>query len=783
MLKEGIIICSNQTKMNILNNYSESNTFANFKFYTLNSFIEKITFKVNHNAVLYLMEKYNYNTSFSNLILNYLPYIKDVVNNTEKVLHLKEIYIKLLEEKLLEIDNDFFLSIKDTNITIVEEYTKKDINFIKNILVSNNVTSIHTHTITDKPDYNKILALNLLDTLDDELKYIFNDIKNKLKSNPKLSLNNFKLCNLTEEYDLSIKRISKSFNMPILNKRGVNFTTSILYKEFTNIFNNYSNYDDLVLNLTLLDKYELYNELINIFNKYDFNKFKYEFILEVITFEFEKSKYKNTILNEYIEVIDINNYTKKDNTFIYFIGFNQDNLYKINSDTDYLKDSTKELISLNTSIDKNEFNKSVFINFLYQNIDNITITSKSKSLFKLFELPYITKELNMNIVHIEQDLVNNIIEDTLYVSNKIDESIKYNIKDVLVDKYFNKHLNYKTYSNKYTKLDKALYNEFKKPVLNLSYSALKLFYECKYKYYLKYILGLSKMDSSLALDIGNFIHNSLEKSYELDFKFEDVTNEFIGGHESMKSKFYLEKAKKVLEKLIDYNFKNENKSELNKVKLEEKIEINLTEDIIFKGFIDKVIYSTESDGYVAIIDYKTGKDIVSLDNLEHGFNMQLPVYLYLIKNSTTFNNPTILGFYLQKVEIVKNLDNIEESFLLQGYTINNKGLIPLLDPEYAQNSFIDKLKIKNNGDFYSNAKVVSLKDQEDIYNTVDKLIKNCVSDINNLNFDINPKYINNTNRSCNFCEFNDICFKTNKDIVTLENKKFEKKEESINGMD
>ena len=34
--------------------------------------------------------------------------------------------------------------------------------------------------------------------------------------------------------------------------------------------------------------------------------------------------------------------------------------------------------------------------------------------------------------------------------------------------------------------------------------------------------------------------------------------------------------------------------------------------------------------YAVLIDYKTGKDVLSLDNVEDGFHLQLPAYMYLL---------------------------------------------------------------------------------------------------------------------------------------------------------
>ena len=55
-----------------------------------------------------------------------------------------------------------------------------------------------------------------------------------------------------------------------------------------------------------------------------------------------------------------------------------------------------------------------------------------------------------------------------------------------------------------------------------------------------------------------------------------------------------------------------------------------------------------------------------------------------------------------------------------------------------------------------------------IYDKVDEQIQKTISNIENCNFDINPKIYNEKNISCTFCKFKDICFKTPKDEVIIE---------------
>ena len=56
---------------------------------------------------------------------------------------------------------------------------------------------------------------------------------------------------------------------------------------------------------------------------------------------------------------------------------------------------------------------------------------------------------------------------------------------------------------------------------------------------------------------------------------------------------------------------------------------------------------TNSDFMVDLFMFSTTQNIKS--TIEYGIGMQLPVYLYLAKNSNKLSNVKVAGFYLQKV--------------------------------------------------------------------------------------------------------------------------------------
>ena len=66
------------------------------------------------------------------------------------------------------------------------------------------------------------------------------------------------------------------------------------------------------------------------------------------------------------------------------------------------------------------------------------------------------------------------------------------------------------------------------------------------------------------------------------------------------------------------------------------------------------------------------------------------------------------------------------------------------------------------------AKVISEETKEELVEYTKDYINKTTDKILDGKFPINPKYYNGKNVSCEFCEFKDICFSKEKDMVYLE---------------
>ena len=281
----------------------------------------------------------------------------------------------------------------------------------------------------------------------------------------------------------------------------------------------------------------------------------------------------------------------------------------------------------------------------------------------------------------------------------------------------------------------------------------------------------------ISIDIGNAFHKVLELSFKDGFDFDNAFNDELNKAKDIITKFYLNKHKLALKEIIKINKDNLDSSHLNNVLTEKKVAVEYSYpiNITFKGFIDKIIYTTKDDKtYVAIIDYKTGSPEIDVSKVKYGLSMQLPIYLYLLKHASELKNVVVCGFYLQKL-IPKQasagsdyFDTLKDGIKLQGYSNSDKSILSMLDPGFESSSMIKSMKVKKDGEFYPYVKTLSSEDMNEIASMVEDKIVDALNQICECNFDINPKVVEGKNVGCAFCEFKDCCFFNHNDLCYLD---------------
>ena len=765
-----IIITNESNKLKLLNKLNNNKVFNNNKFITFKELKKKLFFDYDDNTLEYIMTKYNVNINIAKIYLDNMYFLKEIDN--DKVIFLNKLKKELDDNKLLIYNPLFKKYILNQEITIYG----KDILTKEEKLILNNLN----YKIETTPTYSFKPYVYEATSIKEELEYICIEIKKLLHKG--ININNIKLI-ADKEYYKYIEYYFKLFNIPINIDNNSSFLSLSISKEFLNLYDN-KDIDEVIDILSR--KYSNVNELITIINKsvhVKGTRIRKEFIKR----DLKLCKVDNTLYKDAITIHSLDEvFDELD--YVFLLGFNMGSYPKTIMDDDFLSDNIKTKLGLDTSLELNRINKDNIIK-LISNIPNLTISYSLNDFNKVLYPSSLIDDLGLGVKNIDIDKKVSFSKkySELEYAMDLDNLYKYNDESKYLKIYQNNlNIPYREYNNKFTNIDNTLLKERLEEGINLSYTSLETYNECSFRYYLAKILNLDVFEESFKTIIGDIVHHILEIGINREIDIEKEISLYIKDLDfefKERELFYIHILSKEIDFLLKYLNEQKKVSSLNNYLFETELNVEKEYDgvnVNFKGFIDKVMSTKYNDKEViAVVDYKTGDKNIKLDTLEYGLNMQLPIYLYLLKTSDRFKNSIIAGFYIERVlnnvlnrDKLKSLETLKKDNLrLSGYTNSNETIISLLDSNYKDSKMIKGLRFKKDGSFYSSSKVLSNEEMDNLIIKVNEIIDDVIKNIVEGNFKINPKVLGGKNISCTYCKFKDICFKTKDDEVILEDSK------------
>ncbi len=762
-----IIISTKENKKKILRENSRNKHLYNLKFYTFKELKKKLFFDYDLTTILFIVKKYHVTIPIAKIYLENLYFLKDL--DHEKVKFLNELKKELDKKSLLIYEKAFSSFIKNKKIIvydypILSKEQKLILNEIKANIEYQNIAKAYEPTIFEAK------------SIDEEVEFVINKIAELLIKN--VSLTNIKII-ASSDYNNLLTRYLSIFKIPFNNQPNHSFYSTLIAKDFLKNYNNYSLEENI---MHLSEKYQNVNELINIINrsvKIEDKQLRKEFIIE----DLKQAKVKEQSFLEALEITNLNT-SFSDDDYVFLLGFNVNSYPKIKKDTDFLPDAIKMKLGLDTTTDYNTYEVSSIINKIHS-IKNLIITYKLKdysgTCYPSVLLNKFTNEIKPVIL--DATISYSKLYSEIKYAKALDNLSKFNIisKDLALYQN-NLDIPYSKYNNNFKGIlpeyiSKKLNNE-----LTLSYTNLEMYQECAFRYYITKILHLDIFLENFKTILGSIMHHILELGLIKDIDIPLEMIKFIKEKDydlNAKEFFYLEEFGKELTNILSIIKKQQTHSQLNNYLFETEVFVYKDKDdfkITFKGNIDKVMYKAiDNNEVLAVVDYKTGNTNITLKNLDYGLNIQLPIYLYLLKKSDRFANSKIAGFYIQKISTQKEAiqfkkshqELIENRLRLQGYTNSDEYLMKLIDDDYKSGNILANVEFKKDGTLSSKSKVLTNKEMDDIIIKVDEIIEEVITNILNANFAINPKIIDNKNISCTYCHFRDLCYKQKKNEVIL----------------
>lgn len=770
-----LIIVNDSDKKRIIKKVNTLKELIPGKIMGYREFLKKIYFDYTEEAVVYIVEKYQVTKEIAEIYLQNLYYLDFKKTENKKITFLTNLYQDLKNNhKIIEYPI-WKNKLKKLKI-VFYHITKQDKYFINTYELCQKITD--TQIINQEhPKITKPISVIEYANIEQEVEGTCTEIIKKIKEG--YLPNQIYLTNLTETHRNLLKTYGNIFSIPFHLKEKSLTNSSIILVDF---LNNYSNGIEESIK-QLLEKYSSPEEteciqwIISICNRYSFIKQedrKKDFILEDL-------KKGRTIQSENANAIQEINFQEQElesNEFLFILNVNEGKFPRIYKDDEFLSDVEKEILNIDKSDERNEKEKKICLEKINA-IKNIQISYSKKEESVECYPSSILEKIPHTIKTYQEDLVHSHLYNQILLGRKMDELRKYGTqKDHLYSlqaTYDAKK--YNSYQNDYHKI-----NETIKSPIKLSYTTLDTFFHCSFRYYLDNILKLNLYEETFDKQIGTLFHQILKESYEPNFDFEKSWKENAKNVKiiNAKEKFFLEKLKEDIQRDIFVIEEQDAKKQyqvMTEVPITYEIENTNT---ILKGIIDKIYWKKENnETWISLIDYKTGTPNTNLDYLTYGLNLQLPIYLLLLKK-LPLENIKIIGFYLQKIlPQIKEKDKIHteeelkrKNLMLQGYSVDVESRIQSFDPTYENSKLISGMKKSSKG-FYAYSKILSEEQIEKMENIVNQLIKKANQDIQNFNFPINPKRIGNKLIGCDYCKYQDICYRKEENIDNLKETKLQ----------
>ncbi len=766
-LDDALVICTTAFKNNVLKKASEEGIFLNCKFMSLEEFIKNYFFDYDFKAVKYLTDNYDMEIDVAETYLNNLYFIENKKYNNEKLDILVKYKKELAENKLL-FENPLFSSyLKKWEKIIVTGYGRLD-KFYRDIFTELKAEIIEFDLKEKEFEYHSF------DTMEKEVQYLYNRISQLLEK--KVDINNIYVMNAGSCYESYFNRYNEYFHFKIEQRNEDSFSSLTIVKKFIEILKGK---DKLAINDFIVRNSESKHiaTIVSIINKY----VQIEEYTDLIIDELKDTRIKNESYTNIVRRVNLFE-PFNENDYVFLLGFN-DSCPSLSVDTDYITDDIKYLAGLSNTEEKNNIKKHNVLSYL-SNIDNLYLSYCKNSLMDNFNPSVLLEEM------IVKERKNNAVGfaysnklNRYRLSKKLDQFSKYNFKDENLEKLYSTYQdnNYLQYDHSYKQINKELDES-----LNLSYSQINNYFRCPFKYFIERKLKINDETSQFHLQLGNIFHEVLKKVFEDDMIDEkviscliDETIEKVISEQryTESEKYFTRSLKEELLQDIEIIRKQHQKIGFENYEYEKEVKVPVTENIEFKGIIDKLIHQkVDEERLIAVIDYKTGSEEFKEDKVEDGLSLQLPSYLYLASQIFKGEEKKYAGFYIQHLI---NSDNkydgkktIREkkidSMKLDGKSNGDDKLknIQAFDPDCQGSEFIKALTIKDNR-ISGKKRGISNAEIEDLIALTERKIKEAGTAILQRDFPVSPY---DYNEACKYCTYSDICYKRNSDYKKVENK-------------
>ena len=632
---------------------------------------------------------------------------------------------------------------------------------------------------------DKELTVFHFENYDDEILEVVNHIAILL--NKKVDPAKIVIHKVNKDYLNKLEEYSMIYKIDyIVEGEGSFFDVDIV----KNFFHDLKNYEAMRLNKVLkdylIDKKD--NKIFSKIGKVLEPLIMLDLTINSITLDLIKDVFIHTIYQEEvtnaIKIENVLNHIYDDDTHIFIMNFSHGEIAHIYKDDTYLNDKIRKNLKLLTSFDRTQIEEKKILDCIHS-YESIHLSYSTYCSSKIYMPSNLIKEL-------AKKRIVNICDASIHIYHIVNE-------DMAKMRFFKAYALYRLYQKKtfdylygYTyfcaDLTKRYQSDFNATLdylalptlfMELSYTKLNDYFSCPFRFYLKYILNIEeKMEDNNSTFVGRMYHFVLEKVVAKRYidrrtKEEVLENisvyicDFVKNQTyeiKDKLKFYLNKFSEELKLIVEIIMDFMDHSSFEVLGLEQKLEKQLDDYTVVVGLIDKILKYQE---YYLVIDYKTNPVHPNWYALDVGLDLQLPLYLYLIKANDP--NAKIAGSYLQSVfrtSLLKYEDKPLSKVMLEqlkyvGYTLQDRDVILAIDTNALNGSGSLPKQIVSNKGFYKNflKKSFTQTQFDAIILYVEKLIFEANKKIRKGLFPILPLTDEKNESVCRYCRLKDLCYR------------------------
>lgn len=762
-----IIIIRDGAKRSFLKRLRSTNELLDVKIFELSEFKRKYYFDYSKKTIFYVHKKFDCIPEVAKIYIDNLYYIKEENYSDEKLKFLKSLKDDLTEQGLLEFNPLFKESLTGKAI-ILYDINVMD-NFYNSLFEELAKRSKVIHVDLEENNCGK-KELYALEDKNMEVEFVATKICTLLKSG--VNIDDIFLANVQEESVAVLKRTFKEFHLPLEIESSLSIASTRIVDLFKKLYspNVKETLEKLKEHIKTDRDDKIYRMIVGVLNDYTWSD--YEEVKDFVFSDIDNLKIPKTKLKHAIKTIDLINEDIPKTAYVFLMGFNQGSFPVNKKDEDYLNDELKKYLGISDSVDLNrkmlkrakekiQSTENLIVSYIKRNEQGELYISSAYDENLFIEKNY-HEEFNHSNEHNKWEFLKEKDTERMYglTSSKLKK---------LESHYVN--LPYMTFDNSFKGLNKNKLQEYLKGSLTLSYSTMNNYYLCGFRYYLENILNMSEFENTFEISVGNIFHRVLSLAFNDEFSFEEEWAKAINNEDieiGYKESFFLEILKNELLFVIDTIREHGNYTALKNAYYEQKITVPISDNVIFKGFVDKILYDTIDGQKIAVVvDYKTGNPELDITNSTYGIGMQLPLYVYLLSVYEPLKDAKIGGFYLEKIlNNIKDPVEKKKALSLQGYSNSDIKILEAVDSSYRDSHLVRSLKMTSNG-FSAYSKMLSDEEIDKLKELVFDKIKTASVEILNGNFSIDPKEIGGKMYGCKYCKYKDICYMKNADIKKL----------------